>query len=54
VGENPLWVAQQIGHKDWGMIRKRYGRWIPAVDQSAGQRIMERLTQLGPKIAANS
>ncbi|MEM5535622.1 DUF3596 domain-containing protein [Neptuniibacter pectenicola] len=27
-GSNPLWVAQQMGHKDWGMIRKVYGRWI--------------------------
>ncbi len=27
-GKNPLWVAQQMGHKDWGMIRKIYGRWI--------------------------
>jgi integrase len=27
-GENPLWVAEQMGHKDWGMIRKVYGRWI--------------------------
>ena len=28
-GKNPLWVAQQMGHKDWGMIRKVYGRWMP-------------------------
>lgn len=28
-GENPLWVAQQMGHKDWGQIRKVYGRWLP-------------------------
>lgn len=28
-GENPLWVAAQMGHKDWGQIRKVYGRWIP-------------------------
>jgi integrase len=28
-GENPLWVAQQMGHKDWGQIIKVYGRWIP-------------------------
>lgn len=28
-GENPLWVAQQMGHKDWGQIIKIYGRWIP-------------------------
>ena len=27
-GKNPLWVAQQMGHKDWGMIIKTYGRWI--------------------------
>lgn len=27
--ENPLWVASQMGHKDWGMIIKVYGRWIP-------------------------
>lgn len=28
-GKNPMWVSQQMGHKDWGMIRKVYGRWIP-------------------------
>jgi len=27
-GANPLWVARQMGHSDWGMIRKVYGRWI--------------------------
>lgn len=27
-GENPLKVAQQMGHSDWGMIRKIYGRWV--------------------------
>jgi integrase len=26
-GKNPLWVATQMGHSDWGMIRKVYGRW---------------------------
>lgn len=40
-GENPLWVAQQMGHKDWGMIRKRYGRWIPDVDTNAGSKVMK-------------
>ena len=28
-GANPMWVAKQMGHSDWGMIRKVYGRWIP-------------------------
>jgi integrase len=27
-GANPMWVALQMGHSDWGMIRKVYGRWI--------------------------
>ena len=37
-GESPLWVAQQMGHKDWGLIRQRYGRWIPEEDRTAGQK----------------
>jgi integrase len=24
-GEHPMWVAQQMGHSDWAMIRKTYG-----------------------------
>lgn len=27
-GENPLKVAHYMGHSDWGMIRKVYGRWL--------------------------
>jgi integrase len=27
-GRNPMWVASQMGHSDWGEIRKTYGRWI--------------------------
>lgn len=48
-GENPLWVAQQMGHKDWGMIRRRYGRWIPEVDASAGGKVMQYWAQIGHK-----
>ncbi len=28
-GENPLWVATQMGHRDTEMVIKHYGRWIP-------------------------
>ena len=52
-GENPLWVAQQMGHKDWGMIRKRYGRWIPDVDTSAGGKVMAFWSQVGHKDVVN-
>ena len=37
-GESPLWVATQMGHRDWGLIRQRYGRWIPEEDRTAGQK----------------
>ncbi|MBF0283162.1 MAG: site-specific integrase [Magnetococcales bacterium] len=37
-GENPMWVAQQMGHRDWGMIRMRYGRWLQDSDPDAGKR----------------
>jgi integrase len=25
---NPVWLANHMGHSDWGMIRKIYARWI--------------------------
>lgn len=52
-GENPLWVAQQMGHKDWGMIRKRYGRYIQEIDSSAGSKIMQLWSQFGHKADAS-
>ena len=52
-GGNPLWVAQQMGHKDWGMIRKRYGRYISQVDISAGSNVMQYWSQLSHKDIVN-
>ncbi|MCI3953979.1 MAG: phage integrase, partial [Burkholderiales bacterium] len=49
-GENPLWVAQQMGHKDWSMIVRRYGRYIPEVDASAGGKVMQFWSQFGHKV----
>jgi integrase len=40
-GENPAWIAQQMGHRDWGMIRKVYARWIPNADNHAGDKFKE-------------
>lgn len=37
-GENPMWVAAQMGHRDWGLIRTRYATWIPSTDPTAGQK----------------
>jgi len=27
-GANHVWLAKQMGHGDWGMIRTIYGKWI--------------------------
>lgn len=35
-GENPLWVAQQMGHVDTEMITKTYGKWIPDSSATGG------------------
>lgn len=37
-GEYPMWVAKQMGHKDWTMIARVYGRWMPEADLKAGQK----------------
>jgi len=43
-GANPMWVAKQMGHADWGMIRKIYGKWIPQ-GFSEADRMAEKLGQ---------
>lgn len=37
-GEHPMWVASQMGHKDWSMIARTYGKWMPSADMSAGSK----------------
>ena len=41
-GENPMWVAQQMGHSDWGMIRRVYGRWMPDENIQSGGLAVDR------------
>jgi integrase len=40
-GEHPMWVAQQMGHKDWAMIIRVYGRWMPSADLAAGGKAVD-------------
>lgn len=55
-GENQLYVAEQMGHKDWSMISKVYGRWIKKVDGLVGTRVAEMYratwSALGKMVAA--
>lgn len=52
-GVNPMWVAKQMGHKDWGMIRKVYGRWIPDVDPAIADKISFLWSQDGHRESIN-
>lgn len=37
-GEHPMWVANQMGHADWSMIVKTYGKWMPEAQPNAGSK----------------
>lgn len=37
-GESPMWVAQQMGHSDWSMIARVYGKWIADAQPDAGMK----------------
>ncbi|TWI48024.1 integrase [Pseudomonas duriflava] len=41
-GEHPMWVAKQMGHKDWTMIARVYGRWIPTENDTSGRLAVEK------------
>ncbi|GFZ64893.1 hypothetical protein PSE10B_14150 [Pseudomonas amygdali pv. eriobotryae] len=41
-----MWVAKQMGHTDWTMIARVYGRWMPHADIQAGTKA-ETLWQAG-------
>ena len=56
-GEHPMWVAQQMGHSDWTMIARVYGRWMPGADPTAGSKaesVFQRPdTATGPRSTAS-
>jgi integrase len=39
-GENPVWIAKQMGHTDVQIIYDHYGKWMPGLDQKAGSRML--------------
>ncbi len=41
VGESPMWVANQMGHTDWTMISRVYGKWLSDAQPDAGQKTVE-------------
>ena len=53
-GEDPTWLAKQMGHKDWAMIRKIYARYIPEVNPTAGTRAAAFSSQFSHKVQASA
>lgn len=41
-GENPVWVAQQMGHTNFSMLIRVYGRWIPEQTSDAGSKAVAK------------
>lgn len=37
-GEHPMWVATQMGHADWTMIARVYGKYIPPENLGEGSK----------------
>ena len=40
-GEEPLWLAQQMGHSDTTMIYRNYASWITTKDDTAGMKAVK-------------
>jgi integrase len=38
-GENPAWIAKQMGHRDVQVIYDHYAKWMGELDQKAGSRM---------------
>ena len=49
-GEDPMWVAQQMGHSDWGMIRKIYGKYIAEDRPDAGAKATAMFGNVGSNV----
>ena len=50
-GENPMWVASQMGHSDWAEIRSTYGKWIKDSAPDAGNKAV---ATFAPSVGQNA
>jgi integrase len=53
-GEHPMWVAKQMGHADWTMIARVYGRWMPSADTTAGSKAVQMFAEKAVEFAVKS
>ncbi len=47
-GEPPMWVAQQMGHEDWTMISRTYGKWIKDALPEVGNKAVMLFGTISP------
>ncbi|MBM0511467.1 tyrosine-type recombinase/integrase [Aeromonas hydrophila] len=47
-GAHPAYLAKQLGHKDWGMIRTIYAQWISNDNPDYRNELAEKLGQDDP------
>lgn len=50
-GENPLWVAKRMGHKDVKILYDHYAKWMEELDARAGHRMVEAVRPKLTKVA---
>ncbi|MFM4917239.1 MULTISPECIES: tyrosine-type recombinase/integrase [Aeromonas] len=47
-GAHPAYLAKQLGHKDWGMIRTIYAQWVSNDNPDYRNELAEKLGQDDP------
>lgn len=48
IGAHPAYIAKQMGHKDWGMIRAIYAKWVDDENPNYRDELANKLTILDP------
>ncbi|WP_429056924.1 tyrosine-type recombinase/integrase [Aeromonas jandaei] len=47
-GAHPAYLAKQLGHKDWGMIRTIYAQWVSKDSPNYRNELAEKLGVVDP------
>lgn len=53
-GENPLWIARQMGHKDATIIHRHYAKWMKGLDPTAGSKMVKAVLGGTKDVAKNT
>ena len=48
IGAHPAYIAKQMGHKDWGMIRTTYAKWIDNENPNYRDELINKLAGFDP------